>query len=189
MQLLLLSNLDLNRFNKWSHGGDLSYKQRKVRRPLVAGKPIHVVFKSSKAIGKHSFYAQKLIVSKLLKDLSKKYFVNIHDFANMGNHLHLKVSFKDLERFQNFLRTFAALCARKITKATKGNKFGKFWDGLVFTRVLKSKLEELGLRSYFEGNHRQKELGYQERLTYLNQWNQFIKRLRLKKKTLASSSA
>lgn len=107
--------------------------------------------------------------------------MEILDFVNMGNHLHFKVRFKDKKHFQNFLRTFAAILARKITGAHRSNSFkkqhGKFWDGMVFTRILLSKLEELGLRGYFEGNHRQRELGYAEREFFLKRWNQFIYRL------------
>ena len=80
-----------------------------------------------------------------------------------------------------FLKTFAALLARQITGAKKGNKFGKFWDGLAYARVLLSKLKELSLRGYFEGNHRERELGYSEREIYLKRFNQFIYRLRQKK--------
>jgi len=120
-------------------------------------------------------------VRSLLNERKNKFFVEILDFVNMGNHLHLKVRFKDKKRFQNFLRTFAAILARKITGAHRSNSFkkqhGKFWDGMVFTRILLSKLEELGLRGYFEGNHRQRELGYAEREFFLKRWNQFIYRL------------
>lgn len=96
----------------------------------------------------------------------------------MGNHLHLKVRFKDPKRFHNFLRTFTGLLARKLTQAHRGTKFGKFWDGLAYTRVVLTKPEELGLRIYFEGNHRQRELGYSARVEYLQRWNQYLYRLK-----------
>ncbi len=100
----------------------------------------------------------------------------------MGNHIHLKVRFKDANRMKQFLKSFSGNLARQITGAKKGNKFGKFWDGLVYTRVLTSKLEELGLKGYFEGNHIQRELGYKERERYLKSFNQFLYRLRRIKK-------
>ena len=153
-------------------------KRRKTARPLIEGLIHHVVFKSSKAKNELSFYHHKIILNKIIKKFSKKYFIEILDFVNMGNHLHFKVRFNDKKRFQNFLRTFTALTARKITGAVKGKSFGKFWDGLVFTRVLKSKIEELGLKGYFEGNHRQRELGYTEREFFLKRWNEFLYRLR-----------
>lgn len=186
MQLELIPQKDLRAIKARSFGGSSLKKRRKVARPLREGLIHHVVFKSRKAQGQLSFYTHKKLVHSLLKERSRKFFIEILDFVNMGNHIHLKVRFKDRKRFQNFLRTFAAILARKITGAHRGNKFStrrdqnksKFWDGLVFTRILTSKWEELGLKGYFEGNHRQRELGYQEREYFLNQWNQFLYRLR-----------
>ncbi|MCE3010824.1 MAG: transposase [Proteobacteria bacterium] len=186
-QLILTSNegarLSLNQIKARSFGGEKLKKRRKIQRPLVPGKVHHVVFKSSKAKGSLSFYTHKLIVARLLKSKARKFFVEIQDFVNMGNHLHLKVRFKDRYRFGQFLKSFAGTLARQITGAKKGKAFGRFWDGIVFTRVLLSSFEELRLRGYFEGNHRQRELGYKERENYLQRFNQFLYRLKSKKAT------
>lgn len=181
MQLLLLPKNELRYVKSWAHGGEKLTKRRKIKRPLLPNKTTHVVFKSSRAKGPLNFYTNKLKVKRRLDERAKKYHVTIRDWVNMGNHLHIKLKFKDLNAFKNFLRTFAALLARDITKASKSNKFGKFWDGLVFTRVLHSSYEELGLKAYFEGNHRQRELGYQERVRYLSAFNSFLKKLRSSK--------
>ncbi len=104
----------------------------------------------------------------------------------MGNHLHLKIRFKDRKYVGQFLKSFSATLARAITGAKKGNKFGKFWDGLVFTRVLTTKIEDLGIKGYFEANHRQREYGYAEREFYLKRFNQFLYRLnRFKAKSIS----
>lgn len=113
-----------------------------------------------------------------MAEKAQKFFVEILDFVNMGNHLHIKVRFRDPKRFQQFLKSYTALLARMITGARKGKPFGKFWDGLAFTRVLTSSFEELGLRGYFEGNHRERELGPAERKFYLKRWNEFLYRLK-----------
>lgn len=184
-QMNLIPKNDLRHIKAKSFGGVSLKKRRKVERPLREGLVHHVVFKSSKAKGKLSFYAYKNLVSDLLKERSKKFFVEILDWVNMGNHLHLKVRFKDRKRFQNFLKTFAGLLARKITKSHRGTSFGKFWDGLVYTRILTSKLEILSLKGYFEGNHREREMGFRERRDFLLHWNQWIYRL---KKTKGQNS-
>lgn len=178
MQLCLTPQNDLRTIKKATHGGVSLKKRRKLARPLIPGCVTHVVFKSSKAKGNLSFYTHKKVVADLLKSKSKKFFIEILDWVNMGNHLHLKVRFKDKKRFGQFLKSFSSLVARSITKAKKGNPFGKFWDGLVYTRVLLTKLEELGLKGYFEGNHRERELGYKQREEYLKRFNQFLYRLR-----------
>lgn len=181
-QLSLIPQNDLRAIKARCFGGSSLKKRRKIARPLREGLIHHVVFKSRKAQGNLSFYKHKNLVRSLLNERRKKFFVEVLDFVNMGNHLHLKVRFKDKKRFQNFLRTFAAILARKITGAHRSNSFkkihGKFWDGMVFTRILTSKLEELGLRGYFEENHRERDLGHSERDFFLTRWNQFIYRLR-----------
>lgn len=178
LQLSLTEPSDLKYIKRRTHGGVSLKKRRKIRRPLVPGAITHVVLKSSKAKGNLSFYKHKILVHSLMKEKAKKFFIEVHDFVNMGNHLHIKVRFKDRHRFQKFLKSFTALLARKITGARKGHKFGRFWDGLVYTRVLLTKIEELGLKAYFEGNHLERELGYAERDQYLKRWNQFLYRLK-----------
>jgi REP element-mobilizing transposase RayT len=177
-QQSLIPKSELKCIKKNTHGGVSLKKRRKTARPLIPGAITHVVLKSSKARGDLCFYKNKRIVHSLLKERAQKFFVEIIDYVNMGNHLHIKARFKDRKRFQNFLRTFSGLLARKLTKAHRGTKFGRFWDGLAYTRVLLSKIEELGLRIYFEGNHRQRELGYDQRTQYLKSWNQYLYRLR-----------
>ncbi len=177
-QLGFLPQNELKYIKRNTHGGVSLKKRRKIKRPLTPGAVTHLVLKSSRAQGALSFYKNKNLVHSILRERSKKFFIEILDYVNMGNHLHLKVRFKDAKRFQNFLRTFAAILARKLTKACRGQKFGKFWDGLAYTRVLLSKFEELGLKIYFEGNHRERELGQQERVHYLKRWNQYLYRLK-----------
>lgn len=178
MKMNLIPKNQLSLIKSRSHGGEPLKKRRKKKRPLIPGAITHVVLKSSKARGEFSFYKNKNLVNHLLRKLARKYFVELKDFVNMGNHLHLKVRFKDRKKFADFMRAFAGQLARKITGSNRGSRFGKFWDGLTFTRVLTSKFEELGLRVYFEGNHRQRELGYLAREEYLLRWNQFLARLR-----------
>lgn len=187
-QLALTTVADLKYIKCRTHGGVSLKKRRKIQRPLVPGAVTHVVFKSSKAKGDLSFYRHKVMVQSLMKEKAKKFYIEILDFVNMGNHLHIKARFKDRRRFQQFLKSYSALLARKITKARKGHRFGKFWDGLVYTRVLLSRIEELGLKAYFEGNHIERELGYAERDRYLKSWNQYLYRLKATRAAKASSA-
>lgn len=186
MQQTLLPKTELKYLKARPHGGTSLKKRRKLARPLTPGAVTHLVLKSSKTQGRLSFYWHKQLVHRLMKEKARKFFVEILDFVNMGNHLHIKVRFKDKLRFQQFLKSYTALLARIITGARKGRPFGRFWDGLAYTRVLTSKFEELGLRGYFEGNHRERELGPDEQRFYLKRWNEFLYRL---KATRAASSA
>lgn len=181
MQLSFFSKNDLRSIKTFSHGGVALKKRRKIARPLLPGKITHVVFKSSKATGRLSFYTHKKVVSALLKEKSKKFAIDILDWVNMGNHLHLKVRFRDRKRMGQFLKSFAGTLARMITGARKGHRFGKFWDGLAYTRVLQNKLDEVSLRTYFDGKQRKFELAFRDQDFFLKRFNQFLYRLRQRK--------
>ena len=178
MQQTLLPKKELRHIKARTHGGMSFQKRRKIKRPLVPKAVTHLVLKSSKARGALSFYRHKGLVSQLLKTYSRKNFVELLDFVNMGNHLHLKVRFQRAEDFQNFLRVFCGVLSRKITNAHRGTRFGRFWDGLAYTRVLLSRLEELGLRVYFAANLKERELGPTAREQHLRHWNRYLSRLR-----------
>ncbi len=70
------------------------------------------------------------------------------------------------------------LIAREVTGAKKGQKFGKFWQGLAFSRVLKTSLEGLQLKGYFEANRREAIRSYQSRKEFLDRFNRWVYHLR-----------
>ena len=115
--------------------------KRKTKRPLFKNKSVHLVFKSSKAVGKFSLFQFNQQIKSLLLKRSKTDYFQILDFVNMGNHLHCHLKLHDVKKFKNFLKVFPGLIAKLVTKAKKGKPFGKFWDSLVFSRVLTSVFE------------------------------------------------
>ncbi|MBS1971865.1 MAG: transposase [Bdellovibrionales bacterium] len=168
------------KYGRTTHGGIESKGRRKEYRPLSEKKWIHLTLKSSKAKGPWSFLTPKnqQIIREILKSKSKKWGVQIAEVINVGNHLHIKLKFKYREGFQNFLRSVTALIARKITNARRGHAAGKFWQGLAFTRVIQTKLEELQLRGYFKANRIQAAKGERAREEYLAKFNEWILNLR-----------
>jgi REP element-mobilizing transposase RayT len=149
----------------YEHGGDLRKGKRKTTRPLSSQQPIHFTMKSEHAKGDLSFLKKEnaVFINDLRSRLGKKYFVTTYQFANSGNHLHFLSQYKDKKAFQNFLRVFAGLVARFVTKAEKGKPFGKkFWSQTVWSRlvswgrafriarlyVLQNELEAAGLIPY-----------------------------------------
>lgn len=171
-----------------SHGGVNSCGKRKTRRPLAPGQWIHLVVKSEKAKGQYSFLTtkNKTFIQRLIKEKAFRFGVKIGDFVNMGNHLHLKVKFSSRINFQNFLRVLTAMISRYITGAKRGVKFGRFWQGLAFTRVLKSSFEQLQLKGYFEANRQQRDIGDEARHSYLLSFNKWIYQLRYQQKQWTS---
>jgi REP element-mobilizing transposase RayT len=121
---------------KKSHGGANSEGRRKTARPLATKKPMHFIFRSSRAKGKWSFLNHGDGVKNALEATAKRFHVKVHRFANVGNHIHLLVQAKRREDLQNFLRVFPQAVAFLVTKARKGHTIGKFWDALAFSRIV-----------------------------------------------------
>lgn len=136
-----------------SHGGCVR-KGAKLERPLSTKKWIHLTLKSDKAIGTLSFLSPRnqKPVEQILRDKATKFHIRIGDMVNMGNHIHLKIRIQDRMSFRRFLKAITNLIARTVTGARRGRPFGRFWQGLAFTRVLRTSFEELGLRGYFAAN-------------------------------------
>lgn len=120
------------------HGGSIRKGQRKLRRPLDPKRPIHLVLRSSKARGALSLWHHKHAwkVELLTRKCARRFGVRIYEYANAGNHLHLVVRGSTREGLQNFFRKFAGATAQLVTGAKKGRAFGKFWDSVIYTRVL-----------------------------------------------------
>lgn len=168
---------------KKTHGGHKS--NAKCKRPFVPNKWMHITHRSGRAIGFWSLlsFKNKIFVKSLVAGTAKKYFVTVGDFVNMGDHLHLKIKAKRREDLQNFLRVIAAQIARHVMNAKKGLASGRFWDGLIYSRVLLSAFEELGLKGYFQGNRIELSHGKESREEYLkkhNSWMQSLKSRKLK---------
>ncbi len=166
---------------KLTHGGEVSKGKRKTRRPLDTKKPLHLVMRSSKAKGQLSFLSSrnKILVERIIQKQSAKFGVRVAAFANVGNHLHLLVRFSKRRGLQAFLISITALIARAITKARKGNIFGKFWDALAFSRVLTSSREVALAAKYVRANQIEATQGYLARKHYLSQrsaWEQKVAR-------------
>ena len=164
------------------HGGEKTKGKRKLRRPLATKKWMHLVLKSKAAKGELSMLSPKHAkeVTKLIRDKARKFNIELKEFVNMGNHIHFQFRMKSREKFQNFLRAITCLIARLVTGAKRGIKFGRFWDGLAFTRIVTSIDELVRLEGYLQANLIERRHGYQARAVYLQALNKWIKKLKAK---------
>jgi len=150
--------------NKTLHGGEARKGRRKIARPLATdGRFMHVVFRSSKAVGKNSFQhgdnPRKICL--ILDRVQEETKVEVRKFRNVGNHFHLLVRSNDARLLRLFLKLFPQKVALLISGAKKGAAKGKFFDHTAFTRVvdwgrdyanvirylIKNSFEELGYSS------------------------------------------
>ncbi len=179
---LEFSLLGASKLKKKTHGGTKS--NAKVARPFAPNKWLHISNSSELTIGLFSMlsFANKIEIEQIIRTEAKKCFVQIADYVNMGNHYHLKARAKRKEDLQKFLKVIHSKIAKFITNAKKGNAKGKFWDGLTFSRLLTSALEELNLKGYFQANRIEKSEGKEKR-------EEFLKRQRTWVRSLKTSSA
>jgi REP element-mobilizing transposase RayT len=175
-QLQLFDKQSKKRYTRTAHGGSLALGKRKLERPLSSKEWIHLVLKSDKAKGSLSLLSMnhKPAIVRIIEDKAQKFGVKIADQVYMRDHVHLKIRIHSRPLFQKFLRAITTLIARKVTGARRGKPFGKFWQGLAFTRVLKSYKEELMLRGYFHANRVEKELGFKARERSLERHKQWL---------------
>ena len=169
---------EVSQLKRTIHGGSRSHA--KSARPFASNKWIHLSNRSAKATGAWSMlsFKNRVRIEKFIRQTAKRYWVDIGDYVNMGNHYHLKVRAKRKQDLQNFLRVVHTQIARLIMVAKKGQPKGKFWDGLTFSRLLKSGLEELRLKGYFQANRIEARGGLKKRQEFLTQFNHWVKTLK-----------
>lgn len=121
-----------------SHGGNLRVGKRKIARPFDSKRPVHLILKSKRAIGRNSMLCRNHCksIESLIYKYSRAFDVKILSHSNVGNHLHLVLKAKNKTGFKNFLRTVAGRIAIIILNAKKGFSKGRFWDAPIFTRVM-----------------------------------------------------
>ncbi len=174
------------RYGRTVHGGAKTKGHRKLERPLSTKKWIHLVLKSDKARGEFSFLTpkNKIFIGRLVQAKARRFGVRVADQANVGNHLHLKIKISSRENFQKFLISITAQIARFVTGARRGKSFGKFWQGLAYTRVLSTEKENLILGGYFMANREEAVAGKQGRDVFLASFYDWIYQERRRTKFL-----
>lgn len=158
-----------------AYGGEL-LKTRKGRsrgRPLDTKQSMHMVLRSSLAIGPWSFRRHHKKIDLIVKKFSNKYGVKILSLANVGNHLHFHLQLTSRHTYKPFIRAITAAIAMAVTGASRwqplarrfklatqnkpsmkneNRKKIKFWDYRPFTRVVIGFRALLNLKDYIRIN-------------------------------------
>ncbi|MCB0393213.1 MAG: transposase [Bdellovibrionales bacterium] len=111
----------------------------KSERPLDSKKALHLVLKSSQAVGTRSFKskANEGVVWAIVQMQAKTFGVKIYEYANSGNHLHLLVRVKNRWDYAAFIRSITGLIARHVGRSEKCSPLKrKFWDARPFSRIV-----------------------------------------------------
>ncbi len=151
-------------------GSFLKNSHAKSARPISSKLPMHIVLKSSIAKGSLSFLFPKNqnTVKSILKKSAQIFHIQILEFSNNGNHLHLLIRGRNRNDIKNFIRTLSALLPRYIQNKHKGHKDIKhssmnppneskkttsFWDQRAFSRIVESYKGYFVARDYVLMNH------------------------------------
>jgi REP element-mobilizing transposase RayT len=99
-------------------GGTLLHGKRKGRRPLSATEPIHLVLRSSWAMGQNSFLRQqnKRPIESLITSLSRKYGVTLYQRAIASNHVHLLLKIECRKSYVAFIKVLSSKIAFHVMK-------------------------------------------------------------------------
>lgn len=102
---------------------------------------MHLVIKSSKAVGRLSFLNHQSHLDQSLRVTSRKWGVAIRKTAWVRNHVHLVLQFGSRTQYQGWVREFTAAIVRvlqnRIDNSTELiNQLRKFFDHRPFTRVI-----------------------------------------------------
>jgi hypothetical protein len=113
---------------------------------------MHFTFKSSRAHGPWSFHRFDRAIAERVYELGKKHRVKIRRFQNVGNHLHVIAQAASRRELQSFLRVVPQAIAFLVTGTRKGNAIGRFWDGLVHSRIVRWGRDWSRMQDYVEKN-------------------------------------
>lgn len=147
-------------------GGSLSKKKAfRSARPVSTKHSMHLVLKSSKAVGAFSFgyKANPMLVSTILKMHCRKYGVKLISYSNNFNHLHMHLKFSSRALYLRFIRSITGAIAMAITNAAKSRSLKaligtkRFFDFRPFTRVIKSWSGYRTLENYIRLNQLEAE--------------------------------
>lgn len=146
-----------------SYGGSLqtTRKGRSYARPISTTQSMHLVLRSSQAIGDLSFKkpSNAKEIQRILSQFALKYGIKIISLANVGTHLHFHLKISKRQGYFRFIRAVTSAIAIQIMghprwsqKQSGQNSNKKFWDYRPFTRVLSSYREFLTLNDYIQIN-------------------------------------
>jgi len=102
-------------------GGDLlKGNHPKFKRPLSSKKAIHLVMRSTKARGAHSFLRFHLAIKRIIDNQARRHGIQVYRLANAGNHLHLMIRCCSRRAYTRFIRSISGLIARLVLQKERG---------------------------------------------------------------------
>jgi hypothetical protein len=117
--------------DRFAFGGSLlKGSHPKKKRVFSSRVPMHVVLKSSQAVGTRSLLRHGPAIARILGAQARRHHVRLNGATNAGNHLHLLLQAPSRECLSAFLRAIAGRIAQ-LWRGPAG-----FWDARPFSRLV-----------------------------------------------------
>ncbi len=117
----------------------LKDKRNRTARPIDTKRPMHLVLRSTQAVGRQSFLSPRNAkrVAQTIKHFAERNGVRLYQVGNSGNHLHLLIRVTNRHTWKRFIRGLTSALAYVVGAYRKGEALQtKFWDFRPFTRVV-----------------------------------------------------
>lgn len=115
-------------------GGDLlKNSHAKAARPFSPRAAIHLVLKARKPFSLLKAGRRKKIAA-IVEAQAKSKFVQVHRYANAGNHLHLLVECRDQKRFLAFIKGVSGAIAWHVKQSEPSDE--SLWLQRPWTRIV-----------------------------------------------------
>lgn len=118
-----------------SFGGSLLRGKRKRARPISTKRPMHMVLKSSFAVGGLSFLVHRSALERVLSSCARRWGVRLMDHQWNSNHVHLIIRVSSRTLYRRWIRDLTASLVLLLARKT-GFPLKRFFDHRPFTRVL-----------------------------------------------------
>ena len=120
------SQLELLKKQKSAYGGSLytTRAARKEKRPLAVKNTMHLVLRSSKALGAWSLMKgrHEPEIRRIVKKFAERFGVRVLSLAVVGNHLHFQLKLSNRFLYTPFIRAVSAAIAMSVTGVNKWTK-------------------------------------------------------------------
>lgn len=134
-----------------SFGGSLLHGRRKAERPISAKRPMHLVLKSTQAVGTLSFVNHRRSLEVVLQRCARKWGVRLMDHQWNWNHLHVVILVPNRTIYHHWIRELTGSVVRTLEGKT-GIFLRRFFDHRPFTRVLQWGRDLQNALAYLELN-------------------------------------
>ena len=135
-----------------AHGGRKVRGKRKTARPIATKECMHVIMHSDRARGQWALDKHRKEIEALIAKTAERFGIKVRGRQVLWNHIHLLIQGRKRREIQGFLRVLPALITMLVTGAGNTRPMGRFWGGLVFSRIVKWDRDYLGMLRYIAKN-------------------------------------